>query len=58
MDVSNAHKQGTAVTGSPTVLDPQQLADLFEGVALDTAYFDAVVSAKHGTAAHKSASQP
>ncbi len=34
--------------GPSTTLEPQQLADLFEGAAVDAAYFDALVSAKHG----------
>ncbi len=36
--------------GPATSLDPQQLAALFEGVPVDTAYFDALVSNKHGVA--------
>ena len=40
------------------MLEPQQLADLFEGAAVDTAYFDALVSAKHGAAARSYDTHP
>ena len=49
-DVTAFMSDGNVVPGPATSLDPQQLAALFDGVPVDTAYFDALVSDKHGAA--------